>query len=64
MSGTDSADEGELLEFLGSIDQEGEGWSEYLEDTDVSRPRQPPAAPPAAPPSQAPPRAPQPESQP
>jgi len=29
--------DGDLLEFLGSVDAEGPGWSEYLERTDVSK---------------------------
>jgi hypothetical protein len=29
--------DGDLLEFLGSVDSEGPGWSEYLERTDVSK---------------------------
>jgi hypothetical protein len=67
MSGKDSAADGELLEFLGSVDGEGEGWGEYLEGTDIGRVAPPPVAaePPPPPPPQAPPgRPPAPGSQP
>ena len=54
----------EFLEFLGSIDSEGEGWGEFLSNTDLERrapaPRPPPARKP--PPAAAP--APPPEQQP
>lgn len=51
----EAALDGELLEFLGSVDAEGDGWGEFLERTDVSRVAQPPAAtPPGAQPSQPP----------
>lgn len=54
MSGTEITADGDLLEFLGSVDGEGEGWSEYLEDTDLRRAVPPPTAspPPAHPPRQ------------
>ncbi|MCC7462725.1 MAG: hypothetical protein IT480_09740 [Gammaproteobacteria bacterium] len=58
MNSMDGAADGELLEFLGSVDSEGEGWSEYLEGTDVGRvaasqpvPPPPARSPPASPPS-------------
>jgi hypothetical protein len=51
----EAAADGELLEFLGSVDAEGEGWSEYLEGTDVKRIARPPAAqPPGSQPQQPP----------
>jgi hypothetical protein len=53
MSGTETTADGELLEFLGSVDGEGEGWGEYLEDTDLRRAGPPPVASP--PPAAAPP---------
>jgi hypothetical protein len=61
----------DLLEFLGSVDAEGSGWSEYLEGTDldkVTKPKKPatpvpppatsPARPPTQPPASPPPAAP------
>jgi hypothetical protein len=35
--------DGDLLEFLGSVDAEGDGWGEYLERTDVNRVARPAA---------------------
>lgn len=65
MSDATGAADGELLEFLGSVDGEGEGWGEYLEDTDLGRvaaSAPPPARPPqaASPPAPSPPAAPPP----
>jgi hypothetical protein len=37
----------DLLEFLGSIDSEGEGWSEFLGHADLDKPKAP-TKPPAA----------------
>jgi hypothetical protein len=34
-----------LLEFLGSIDTEGEGWGEFLGNTDLEKPVRKPAQP-------------------
>ena len=49
--------DGDLFEFLGSVDTEGDGWGEYLEGTDVSRVAPPSAAtPPATQPQQPPPK--------
>ena len=53
MSGTEHTADGELLEFLGSVDGEGEGWGEYLEGTDIGRVA-PPPVPPGPPPSPGP----------
>ena len=51
----EAALDGDLLEFLGSVDAEGDGWGEYLERTDVSRVARPPGAtPPEAQPQQPP----------
>lgn len=51
----EAAPDGDLLEFLGSVDAEGDGWGEYLEGTDVNRVARPPAAtPPGAQPQQPP----------
>jgi len=51
----EAALDGDLLEFLGSVDAEGDGWGEYLERTDVSRVTRPPAAtPPETQPQQPP----------
>jgi hypothetical protein len=50
----EASPDGELLEFLGSVDSEGDGWNEYLEDTEFKRVATPPPAPPA--PSPPPPR--------
>lgn len=33
----EAALDGDLLEFLGSVDSEGDGWGDYLARTDVSR---------------------------
>lgn len=38
----------DFLEFLGSIDDEGDGWSEFLESKDPSQTAPPPAPPVAA----------------
>jgi hypothetical protein len=56
--------DGDFLEFLGSIDTEAEGWSEFLENTEIDKAAQPPnpvpaphpapATPPAKPPLKAP----------
>jgi hypothetical protein len=53
----------DFLEFLGSVDSEGEGWSEFLRGVDIDK-RAPPAQPappvrkpaPAAPPAKQPPK--------
>jgi len=52
--------DGDLLEFLGSVDSEGPGWSEYLERTDVSKvaKQSPPGATPTDPVSSATPKPP------
>lgn len=51
--------DGDLLEFLGSVDSEGPGWSEYLERTDVSKvAKQSPGATPTDPASAATPKSP------
>jgi len=51
--------DGDLLEFLGSVDSEGPGWSEYLERTDVSKvAKQSPGATPTDPVSAATPKPP------
>ena len=53
----------DFLEFLGSVDSEGEGWAEFLGNTDLDRPapkpkpparKAPPSATPAPPPVQPP----------
>ena len=51
----EAALDADLLEFLGTLDTEGQGWSEYLAHTDVNRAvRAPAATPPAAQPQQPP----------
>jgi len=66
----DKAPDPGLLEFLGSLDAEGSGWSDYLENTDLGKvakparpakpatpapaPSPPPERPPAPPPARPP----------
>ena len=50
-----SAVDADLLEFLGSVDSGGEGWHEYLENTDLEKVAQTPVKAPVKPPADKPP---------
>lgn len=43
-----SAVDADFLEFLGSVDSGGEGWHEYLENTDLEKVAKTPVKPPAS----------------
>jgi hypothetical protein len=44
----------DLIEFLGSVDSDDEGWKQYLRSTGMQRPAAKKPAPPPPPPSSAP----------